>query len=82
MLIDIYMIQSKYKSSDIDWANWTFLKALAFALGPPPPFPPIEGLRSFAGVGNRTRDLLVIGYLRGSYRLQHSSLQVYRLDGI
>ena len=34
-----YMIKSKYKSSDTDWA---FLKALAFAacLGPPAPLSP------------------------------------------
>jgi hypothetical protein len=31
MLIDIYMIQSKCKSLDADWANWVFLKALALA---------------------------------------------------
>jgi hypothetical protein len=34
MLIDIYMIQSEYKSSNTDWTNWAFLKALGFAACP------------------------------------------------
>ena len=34
MLIDIYMIKLKHKSSDTDWANWIFLKALAFVVCP------------------------------------------------
>jgi hypothetical protein len=39
MLIDIYMIQSKYKSSNTNLANWAFLKALGFAACPGAPAP-------------------------------------------
>ena len=36
ILIDIYLIEQKYKSSDTDWANWAF--------APGPPFPPLKDL--------------------------------------
>ena len=82
ILIEVYLMKMwKYKCRLGQLGLFKGLDLCCLSWAPRSSFP-IKGLKEFTKVKHRNHNLLVIGYLRGSYRIQYSSPQVYRLDDI